>query len=238
LELDEEKRKEVLNQISTKIDLGFPIHESDCSPQHRKEISKLVQLLEEREDYLRQVEESKEVSRILAYIIAIVFTILMIVFLFLYIRFINPLRPPQSFTGWDLFIMLLFIIGGPFFLTFPFARVLRRKLQNEQERLRRKAGECEMSFQKRIDKLASSVKRYVLASAGARINFDVFLRALENRGVILQAIECPYCGGIVNISEVPKKERIFQCRYCGRSILVIDLFKKFKEVLGLSETND
>jgi len=238
LELDEEKRKEVLNQISTKIDLGFPIHESDCSPQHRKEISKLVQLLEEREDYLRQVEESKEVSRILAYIIAIVFTILMVVFLFLYIRFMNPGWPPRSFTGWDLLIMLLFIIGGPFFLIFPFARVLGRKLQNDQERLQRKAGECEMSFQKRIDKLASSVKRYVLASAGARINFDVFLRALENRGVILQAIECPYCGGIVNISEVPKKERIFQCRYCGRSILVIDLFKKFREVLGLPETND
>lgn len=49
---------------------------------------------------------------------------------------------------------------------------------------------------------------------------------------MLQTIECPNCGGKLTISEVPKKEEIVECRHCGKPILAMNVFEKFKDILG------
>jgi DNA-directed RNA polymerase subunit RPC12/RpoP len=88
-------------------------------------------------------------------------------------------------------------------------------------------------FEAKIKALAQSVKGYLITKTAAHIDFERFFNALKERGIILQKIECPNCGGILKFSEVPKKEEVLQCRYCGKSILATNLFEKFMERIGL-----
>jgi NAD-dependent SIR2 family protein deacetylase len=63
------------------------------------------------------------------------------------------------------------------------------------------------------------------------LDFGQVLSALKNKGMILETVECPNCGGKLDISQVPKKEEILQCKHCGKPILAVNVFEKFKELL-------
>jgi hypothetical protein len=93
-------------------------------------------------------------------------------------------------------------------------------------------NECEQlkeEVDQRIIAMASSVKKYPPSSI--HIDFQRFLDAMKNKGIILEKIQCPHCGGMLEVTEVPKKEEVLKCKFCGFSILAINLFEKFKEVL-------
>lgn len=77
--------------------------------------------------------------------------------------------------------------------------------------------------------LADSISRHVLTAHN--INFQGLIDALKNKGIVLEKLECPRCGGVLNITEVPKKEQVLQCKYCGSSILALNLYEKFKEII-------
>lgn len=108
-----------------------------------------------------------------------------------------------------------------------------RDLESEREMLAREAEEIGGDYETKVEEMAVSIKEYVLSAAHTQIDFGRLLRVFKKRGIILETIECPNCLGILKISEVPKKEEVLQCRYCGKSILAINLFEKFKEILGL-----
>ena len=88
-----------------------------------------------------------------------------------------------------------------------------------------------LSVDQRTLDLAVIAKKSILGKH--KINFQVFLDALKDRGIVLEKLECPHCGGMLQVSEVPKKEQMLQCRYCGMSILAMNLYEKFKEILKL-----
>lgn len=186
----EDKRARVLSHVIWKMGFDFPITESDFSPQHRKEITKLVPLLEKYDSASAKL--GAKVMEVRQY-------------------------------------------RGGFYRIWDIARGRKRwrKLEREHEIFSREASELWADYMAKVEELANSIKEYVLAGARIRVDFGRLLRALKEKGVILKTIECPNCSGIVKISEVPKKEEVLQCRYCGKSILAINLFEKFKEILGL-----
>lgn len=61
------------------------------------------------------------------------------------------------------------------------------------------------------------------------VDFNQLVNMMGQKGLALQVIECPHCGGKV---DVPKDGNVIQCKYCGKNIYAIDIFEKFKGILG------
>jgi len=62
------------------------------------------------------------------------------------------------------------------------------------------------------------------------IDFAQLAKRFGDKGLMLQVIECPYCGGKI---DVPQAGNFVQCKYCGKSVYAIDIFEKFKGILGV-----
>lgn len=62
------------------------------------------------------------------------------------------------------------------------------------------------------------------------VDFSSLRKAIEEKGLTLQVIECPSCGGKV---KVPESGKMFECEYCHKNILATGVFDKFKTLLGL-----
>ncbi len=62
------------------------------------------------------------------------------------------------------------------------------------------------------------------------IDFTTLYSQLQNKGIILQTIECPSCGGKL---DYPKEGSVLTCRYCGALVSAIDIFEKFKKILNI-----
>lgn len=60
------------------------------------------------------------------------------------------------------------------------------------------------------------------------IDFASLFGQLENKGIILQSLDCPSCAGKI---DYPKNGASINCRYCGATIQAIDIFEKFKGLL-------
>jgi len=63
-----------------------------------------------------------------------------------------------------------------------------------------------------------------------KIDFASLLQQTRGKGFILETIECPNCGGKVTI---PKTGNITRCQHCGKDVYAVDIFERFKQVLGL-----
>lgn len=60
------------------------------------------------------------------------------------------------------------------------------------------------------------------------IDFASLYSQLENKGIILQTLECPSCNGNL---EYPKDGDVINCQFCGATVHAVDVFKKFKDML-------
>ncbi|NHJ14234.1 MAG: hypothetical protein EAX95_11190 [Candidatus Thorarchaeota archaeon] len=60
------------------------------------------------------------------------------------------------------------------------------------------------------------------------IDFTSLYSQLENKGIVLQTIECPSCGGNL---DYPETGSIMQCKYCQSTVSAVDIFEKFKSLL-------
>jgi DNA-directed RNA polymerase subunit RPC12/RpoP len=234
LAFEEERRKQVLNFLSVKAGLGIPIQESDCSLEQRREIGHLALCLEEREYYLKrskEVETSKKSVR--NWVGTGVFILFFVSMIFIFIGILRFLVFLEiSLTGWIFILnMIIFLCGVPFVLTFIVVRKVGRKYDVEKQLLLQKAEERERYFQTKGGELANSIKKYILTSSRPEF-FRAFLKAAEEKGVILKTLECPNCSGILEVSEILKAEEVLKCKYCGKSILVINLYQKIKETLS------
>ena len=60
------------------------------------------------------------------------------------------------------------------------------------------------------------------------VDFNSLHSQLENKGIVLQTLECPSCNGKL---EYPKEGDTINCQFCGATVHALDIFKKFKELL-------
>jgi NADH pyrophosphatase NudC (nudix superfamily) len=61
-----------------------------------------------------------------------------------------------------------------------------------------------------------------------QVDFQSLKTQLESKGLLLQVLECPHCGGKVN---VPTSGDFTQCQHCNRNIYAVDILDKFKSLL-------
>ena len=60
------------------------------------------------------------------------------------------------------------------------------------------------------------------------LDFHSIYSQLENKGIVLQVLECPSCSGKL---EYPKEGDTVVCQFCGATVHAVDVFKKFKDLL-------
>ncbi|MHA1905727.1 MAG: hypothetical protein ACW98Y_00375 [Candidatus Thorarchaeota archaeon] len=60
------------------------------------------------------------------------------------------------------------------------------------------------------------------------IDFTTLFKQLENKGIVLQTLDCPSCNGKL---EYPKDGSSLSCNFCGATIQAVDVFEKFKGLL-------
>lgn len=87
-----------------------------------------------------------------------------------------------------------------------------------------------------LDGIITDENRYVSNVLLARksVQYQVVLdfasihAQLENKGIVLQTLECPSCNGKL---EYPKDGDVINCQFCGATVHAVDVFKKFKDLL-------
>jgi hypothetical protein len=60
------------------------------------------------------------------------------------------------------------------------------------------------------------------------IDFTSLFSQLETKGIVLETIECPSCGGKL---DYPESGSTVQCKFCDSTVSAVDLFEKFKSLL-------
>ena len=87
-----------------------------------------------------------------------------------------------------------------------------------------------------LDGIITDENRYVSNVMLARktvqyqvvVDFASIYSQLENKGIVLQTLECPSCNGKL---EYPKNGEEITCQFCGAAVHAVDVFKKFKDLL-------
>lgn len=221
--------------------IGFPINESEISPAHRLEISSLAQASEECEIRMEYATAAfAKASNDSLYMFGSFLSGIVIFSIPFILDFAagswRP-RPPPPPSG----IMMGFVFFGLFVMIAGGYLFNRSSTNNKAkgEDLINQASKLEEEIKQRIEGLALSVKEHLSKVDRVRtttpIHLDIgqLLDALKEKGVILETIECPNCKGMLEISKLPKNEEIFKCKHCNKPILVVNIFERFKEILGL-----
>ncbi len=60
------------------------------------------------------------------------------------------------------------------------------------------------------------------------IDFNSLISQLKNKGIVLQKIDCPSCGGDL---ELPESGDSIVCKFCSSTVHATDVFEKFKALL-------
>lgn len=173
-------RVRVLEMITRKARLNFPITESDCPLEDRREMNRVVHMLckyEVNQQDIRKMKRKLKLARFFA-----------------------------EDSERDQWLDQIY------------------KLEHENSQIT-------VEVERKVGALADSISQHVLANH--RLDFQELIDALKNKGIVLEKLECPHCGGLLQVSEVPKREQMLQCRYCGSSILAMNLYEKFKEIFKL-----
>ncbi len=62
------------------------------------------------------------------------------------------------------------------------------------------------------------------------IDFNSLLAALGEKGIALQHLTCPSCGGKLSL---PQRGDLIECEYCGAAVRAVDMLEKFRGLLDL-----
>jgi len=223
-EIRTSKRVEVLDRVSKAV--GFPIREDECSPQHRLEITKLGLAVEKQESMLNEIRKMRMEVPDFFVIAFILLPATVVVFLCIYIgEIVNAFI---SGVAAGAVALLSYIVS---------TRKYRARI-NEKRRLTLETAKLKKYIDAEINELARSIKDYLSTVDKAKtrgpitFNFEKLLGTLKRKGIILQTIECPNCGGKLEISKIPKQEEIIECKHCGKPILAVNVLEKLKELLN------
>jgi len=92
------------------------------------------------------------------------------------------------------------------------------KAQGEKVELLRK------DFDERLDQLASEIGVFF----EEKESYEHIRLLLKTRGLIIEEIACPHCGGKLKL---PESGNVIECPYCGRSLYAIEVLKILDEKL-------
>lgn len=100
---------------------------------------------------------------------------------------------------------------------------VRGHTKNSELKLASRVKELQIDRQARLEK---EKKR-----KGVQLILDFsFLRPLAEKGIVLQALRCPHCGG--KIDELPETGNLFECHYCGNKVYATDIYREINRLLG------
>jgi DNA-directed RNA polymerase subunit RPC12/RpoP len=81
-------------------------------------------------------------------------------------------------------------------------------------------------FERDLSQLCSEINSTLSIVFQGRMDFGLLRSIMRSRGIVIERIECPYCGGSINL---PETGHVTQCSYCGRKVYVADVFKELEK---------
>jgi ribosomal protein S27AE len=81
-------------------------------------------------------------------------------------------------------------------------------------------------FERDLSQLCSEINSTLSIVFQGRMDFGLLRSIMKNRGIVIERIECPYCGGSINL---PETGHVTKCPYCGRNVYVADVFKELEK---------
>jgi len=94
------------------------------------------------------------------------------------------------------------------------------------------------TIESHVDDLAKEVESELSAIQEAKvrptvrhivIDFAKIIEAARGRGIILDKVECPHCGGAITL---PASGERIKCQYCGKTVYATSIFDKLKDILS------
>jgi len=103
--------------------------------------------------------------------------------------------------------------------------------ENSLEEATKQLRKCLETFEKELQEESEKSRRIEVVHRGAVgvVDFSQLASMMGQKGLVLQVIQCPNCLGKV---DVPKVGNLAKCQYCGKDIYAVDIFDKFKGLLG------
>jgi hypothetical protein len=83
----------------------------------------------------------------------------------------------------------------------------------------------EKEFWRNLSQLCSEINLTLSIVFQGRMDFGLLHSIIKSRGIVIEKIECPYCGGLLNL---PETGHVTKCPYCGRDVYVADIFKELE----------
>jgi hypothetical protein len=105
----------------------------------------------------------------------------------------------------------------------------RLKVLPELERLvqaqERRVELLEEKFERDLSQLCSEINLTLGIIFQGRMDFGLLRSIMKSRGIVIEKIECPYCGGPMRL---PETGHVTKCPYCSRDVYVADIFKELE----------
>jgi Na+-transporting methylmalonyl-CoA/oxaloacetate decarboxylase gamma subunit len=83
-------------------------------------------------------------------------------------------------------------------------------------------------FETELSQLCQEINSTLSIFFERRMDVDLLRSIMKSRGIVIEKIECPYCGGLMHL---PETGHVTECPYCGRDVYVVDIFKKLEKFL-------
>jgi len=137
-------------------------------------------------------------------------------------------------------LLTILLLGGILFFAVGVAVTQRRKhrIQSAIGRVQQTRNEQWQRWTVRADALSRTILEESKAVYQQKVNpkvvevkvdFAEIIRAAQGKGVILDMLKCPSCGGSVSM---PKSGQLVKCSYCGSEITATSVFDKIKAMLA------
>lgn len=193
--------------------LGFNFKEEDLSPKLRRKIGILAQKLDQYNQVVSLKRRNKAIAENRIYTI-IGLVIVGIVFCFMYLIGI-------------VFFGIAYLVYRSYKARKEEGKKIEARRVSLQSELQNQIGEISKSAYRELSELHEARIRPKVKHL--MVDFGDIIDAAKEKGIILTTIECPYCGGSV---EIPEKGEFLECKHCGKTIRAINVFEKFRDLLN------
>jgi DNA-directed RNA polymerase subunit RPC12/RpoP len=100
------------------------------------------------------------------------------------------------------------------------------ELESDLHAQEQKVKLLQEKFERDLSQLCSEIDSTLGIVFQGRMDFGLLRSIMRSRGIVIERIECPYCGASINL---PETGHVTQCPYCGRNVYVADVFKELEK---------
>jgi hypothetical protein len=105
-----------------------------------------------------------------------------------------------------------------------------KKLEKEQEPVLKSHKEEIISLIKNFNKdlvsLSNDINDSLNAIFQGKMDFGLIRSTMKTKGLIIEKIECPFCGGDIVL---PETGHVTKCEHCGRNVYAADILKELEK---------